>query len=219
MNLKNLVLAVFCSIATCLMAQEQDVPFNGIITDVLNQPVKGAKVWVVKNRVATSNKEGKFGLTNVSATDTLHVKYKKVTYLFAVEGRKSMRICLGDQVVVEEDEEIANIGYSFVKRREKLIPSSGVSGEDLIRTGQTDILQALVGLVPGYNLVNGVPEIRGKGSINLSNEPLYVLDGVVVPSLSGVNIYDVDHVEVLKDASIYGSRGANGAILVTTKRG
>lgn len=201
-----------------ILAQE-DVPFNGIITDAVKQPLKGAKIWVKKNHVATSDKEGKFGLTNVSPLDTLHIRYRRTNYLIPVEGRKSIRIFLGDQLNVSEDDELANMGYNFVKKREKLIPSNGISGEDLVRTGQTDILQALVGLVPGYNLVNGTPEIRGKNSLTLSNEPLYILDGVVVPSLSGVNIYDVDHVEVLKDASIYGSRGANGAIIVTTRRG
>jgi len=219
MKLKTLVLSILCCLATSLMAQEQDVPFNGIVTDILNNPLKGVRIWVRKNYVATSDKEGKFGLTNVAATDTLHIKYKKQIYLLPVDGRNGLRVRLGDQLNVSEDEELVNLGYGFVKKREKLIPSSGISGEDLLRTGQTDILLALVGLVPGYNIVNGKPEIRGKNSLTLSNEPLYVVDGVVVQSLDGVNIYDVDHVEVLKDASIYGSRGANGAILVTTRRG
>lgn len=219
MKLKTLVLSILCCIAASLMAQEQDVPFNGIVTDILNNPLKGVRIWVRKNYVATSDKQGKFGLTNVAATDTLHIKYKKQIYLLPVDGRNGLRVRLGDQLNVSEDEELVNLGYGFVKKREKLIPSSGISGEDLLRTGQTDILLALVGLVPGYNIVNGKPEIRGKNSLTLSNEPLYVVDGVVVQSLDGVNIYDVDHVEVLKDASIYGSRGANGAILVTTRRG
>lgn len=205
--------------ATSLMAQNQLVPFNGIITDLANQPLKGVRVWVKKNRFSTTNKEGKFGLTNVNPTDTLHVKYHKQTYLIPVDGSKGMRIHLGDQLKATDDEELANQGYGFVKKREKLIPSSGISGEDLIMTGQQNILQALVGLVPGYNLVGGKPEIRGKNSVTLSTEPLYVLDGVVVTSFDGVSVYDVDHVEVLKDASIYGVQGANGAIIVTTKRG
>lgn len=196
------------------------VPFNGLIIDVLEHPIKGVKVWVKKNKYTRSDKEGRFGLTNVQPTDTLHLQYKKTRYDIAVQGKKSIRIHLGDQVQeAKEDDELANMGYGYVKKREKLIPSNGISGEDLVLTGQTDILQALVSLVPGYNMVNGKPEIRGKNSITLSTEPLYLLDGVVVSSFSGVNIYDVDHVEVLKDASIYGSRGANGAILVTTKRG
>jgi len=205
--------------ATSLMAQEQLVPFNGIITDVANQPLKGVRVWVKKSRYSTTNKEGKFGLTNVNPTDTLHVKYRRETYLIPVDGRKGIRIHLGDQLKASEDDELANLGYNFVKRREKLVPSTGISGADLILTGQQDIVKALVGLVPGLNIVGGKPEIRGKNSVTMDNEPLYVLDGVIMPSLDGVSIYDVDHVEVLKDASIYGVQGANGAIIVTTKRG
>jgi len=219
MKIRSITFAILCCITSSIMAQEQGTPFNGIITDVLNQPVKGARIWVKKNRVAKSDKEGKFGLTDVAATDTLHIKYRKELYLLPVEGRKSVRVHIGDQMIANEDEELANIGYGFVKKREKLIPSSGISGEELVRTGQTDILRALDGLVAGYSIVNGKPVIRGKSSINLSTEPLYILDGVEQSSFSCVNIYDVDHVEVLKDASIYGAQGANGAIIVTTKRG
>lgn len=197
----------------------QKKAFNGIITDLVGNPIKGARIWVIDNMYSKSDKLGRFGLTNVQATDTLHIKYNKKQYDIPVDGRQSIRVHLGDELVSEEDTELANIGYGFVKRREKTVPSSGVTGEMLIRTGKTDILKALDGLIPGYTLVNGSPIIRGKSSLNLSNEPLYILDGTVVNSLDFVSVYDVDHVEVLKEASIYGSRGANGAIIVTTKRG
>lgn len=219
MNIRTLFIGVMLCIATCAWADNKEVPFNGIITDVLGNPVKGARIYVVKSRVAKSDKLGHFGLTNILPSDTLHVRYNKENYDIAVNGRKSIRIILGDQLETTEDEEIANIGYGFVKKREKIIPSSGVSGEDLVRTGKTNILEALEGLVAGYQYMGGSPRIRGLSSVNLTNEPLYVLDGVVTTSFDFVNIYDVDHVEVLKDASIYGSRGANGAIIVTTKSG
>ena len=206
----------------------QGVPFNGIVTDITGAPLKGAKVYVVSPRVyARSDKKGRFGLTDVKADDTLHVHYKKTEYTVPVAGRKSVRIRLGDQLTpeVNEDQDLVNWGYGFVKRRESIDVSSGISGEELLRSGQTNLLAALQGRIPGLNIgpsylgADPTVNIRGINSINLPSTPLYIVDGVEVQSLEFVNLYDVDHVEVLKDASIYGSRGANGAILVTLKRG
>ena len=75
------------------------------------------------------------------------------------------------------------------------------------------------GLVPGLKVSNGRAVIRGIGTINSSSDPLFILDGVEVPSLSFVNLNDVERVEVQKDGSIYGVKGANGVILVTSKHG
>lgn len=196
-------------------------PFNGIITDVAGNPIKGAKIFVVNDKFfARSNKKGQFGLTNVLPTDTLHVLYQKQLYDIPVEGRKSIRIHLGDQLQAQEDDELVALGYGWIKRRESLQPSNGISGEVLVRMGRSNIMECLVGLVPGLSVSpNGKALIRGISSINSPTDPLYVVDGMIVDSLDGINVYDVDHVEVLKDASIYGVQGANGAILVFTKRG
>ena len=215
------IVSVFACVA--VFAQKQkDVPFNGVVADLLGQPLKGARVWVVSpDYYTTTDKNGKFGLTNVKQTDTLHVKYKKQLYLIPVDTMKSVRVRLADELKFEaqQDEELVNTGFGFVKRRESCNSSTGISGEVLVRTGRTDILEALQGLVPGLTMVNGKPIIRGIGTIGSAIEPLYLVDGIEVPSFSFVSVYDVDKVEVLKDANIYGVKGANGAILVTTKRG
>lgn len=209
-----------------LSAQQQGVPFNGIVSDISGTPIKGARIYISKSRVARSDKRGRFGLTNVAPTDTIHVYYKKKTYDIPVIGRKSLRIRLGDQLQAQEDQELVNWGYGFVKKRESLEISSGISGEDLVRSGYTNITMALQGRVPGL-VVNqtGRPgqdaelNIRGTNSFYADQTPLFVVDGIVVESLDFISVYDVERVEVLKEASIYGSRGANGAILVTTKKG
>ena len=215
------IVSVFACVV--VFAQKQkEVPFNGVVADLLGQPLKGARVWVVSpDYYTTTDKKGKFGLTNVKPTDTLHVKYKKQLYLIPVDTMKSVRVRLADELKFEaqQDEELVNFGYGFVKRRESCSSTSGISGEMLVRTGRTDILDALNGLVPGLSVVNGKAIIRGLATINGSPDPLMLVDGVEVESLSYVNVYDVDRVEVLKDANIYGAKGANGAILVTTKRG
>ena len=215
------MISVFACVA--VFAQKQKaVPFNGVVADLLGQPLKGARVWVVDpNYYTTTDKKGKFGLTNVQPTDTLHVKYKKQLYLIPVDTMKSVRVRLGDELKfdVQQDEELVNTGFGFVKRRESCNSSTGISGEVLVRTGRIDVLEALQGLVPGLSIVNGKAVIRGLATINGSPDPLFLVDGVEVESLSFVNVYVVDKVEVLKDANMYGVKGANGAILVTTKRG
>lgn len=206
-----------------VFAQKQKVvPFNGVVEDVLGQPLRGARVWVVNpDYYATTDRKGKFGLTNVQPTDTLHVKYKKQIYNVPVDSMKSVRVRIADEIKFEaqEDKELVNIGYGFVKRREYCSSSSGIPGEVLVRTGRTNILDALQGLVPGLTVSNGRAVIRGIGTINSSSDPLFILDGVEVPSLSFVNLNDVERVEVQKDGSIYGVKGANGVILVTSKHG
>ncbi len=203
--------------------------FNGIVTDVSDQPIKGVKIYTVSPDFATkSDKKGKFGLTDVRATDTLHLVYKKVNYDIPVQGRRSIRIRLADQLKPQysEDEELVDIGYGWVRRREKITSSNGISGEVLVRTGKTNLIEALAGLVPGVFVtpsgqVGGDASIviRGRNSLLLDCTPLFVVDGVVTSTLDFINLYDVESVEILKDASIYGSRGANGAILVHTKTG
>ena len=216
-----LILNAFVFVTASAQKQEQ-VPFNGIVEDALGHPLKGAKVWVVSpNYFATSDKKGQFGLTNVLPTDTIHVKFNKHVYDVAVAGKKSMRVRIADELKVEaqEDEDLISIGYGFVKRRESCSASNGVPGEVLVRTGRTDLLEALQGLVPGLTVRNGKAIIRGLATLYSSSDPLFLVDGVEVESLSYVNVHDVDKVEVLKDANMYGVKGANGAIIVTTKRG
>lgn len=220
--MKHIFLLIFFVLLANLPVNA-DEPFNGLIYDAQGHPLKNAKVYVKDSRIyATSDKNGKFGLTNVQPDDTIHVlvKKRKFPYSIPVEGRKSMKIFLADENPrVEQDEELVNFGYGFVKRREYTGTSRGISGEELLRTGRNDIMSALTGKVAGLYITPSGVNIRGEGSLILSNEPLYIVDGNIVANFNGINIHDVDYVEVLKDASIYGSRGANGAILVFTKRG
>ncbi len=209
-------------------AQEK-VPFNGMVKDILGNPIKNVQVYVSNPRIyARTNKQGRFGLTDVKPDDVLHVKVRKALYEVPVGGRKSVVIVVADDNSIREiseSQELVDIGYGFVKRRELTLPSNTISGEELVKTGQSNILNALAGRVPGLNISsNNAPggeasvNIRGISSLNLSNTPLFIVDGVEQSSLLYINVYDVDYVEIMKDASIYGSRGANGAIIVHTKR-
>lgn len=207
---------------------EARVPFNGQLF-ASDGPVKNARVYVkTAKKYALTDKNGKFGLTDVLPTDTLKIKLKKSKEIVKVpvEGRAGIVIYLdGENISVKEDEEMVSIGYGWVPKRENLGANVGISGEELRKTGRRDILSALQGKVAGLNISgDGDPwgggntvNIRGQKSFNLSSTPLFLVDDVVVDSFAGINLQDVDYVEVLKDGGIYGSRGANGAILVYTK--
>ncbi len=204
-----------------------EVPFNGLLLDRELKPKKGVKIYVNDPRKYTkTDKLGRFGLTDVEPDDSLTLELsKKEKIKIPVEGRLGIRIVLaGDgSANANNDDELANTGFGYVKRREYTGVSSEISGERLRATGSRDILGALKGLVPGL-VISGTSgdrsvNIRGIKSLMLSNEPLYVVDGIVVSSIDHISLYDVDHVEVIKDGSQYGSRGANGAIVVTTKTG
>ncbi len=174
-----------------------------------------------------SDKKGRFGLTDISSDDTLKILYKKRIYFVPILNRKSLRIRLGDQLVdsAQEDQELIDYGYGYVKRREYLNSVNLLSGEQLQKEGYTTVMEALRGRVPGLNIygTSGFGDtpsvnIRGINSINSSSTPLFLLDDVEVSSFDAVNLGDVDRIEVLKDANMYGVKGANGVIKVYTKK-
>ncbi len=224
------LLVVLAMLPFAAMSQNggQGVPFNGVIVDVNNNPVKRARIYVTdENRYAQSDKQGRFGLTDVNPTDTLHVKYRNELYVIPVDGLKSIRIRLADQsqYTAAGDDQLVSIGYDYVKTREQFTAGSSITGDDLVKTGRHDLVEALQGLVPGLRITRGEygegsqANIRNSASLNGNTNALYVVDGVIVESLFGINVYAVDHVEILKEANIYGAQGGNGAIVVYTKRG
>ncbi len=233
MNLRKLTIHITAVISILLagsISAQTKVPFNGILLTSDGSPVKRARIYVTNPRdYALSNKKGEFGLTDVMPGDTLKIVVKKQLYLIPVEGKKSMRIWLADQkelIKSEEDQFLIDVGYGFVTQRERTTPGNYISGEDLRRSGGRDVMSALQGRIPGLNITgngSGLSEdlqvnIRGTRSFRGSSTPLYFIDSVKVPSLEGISLNDVEYVEVMKDAAIYGSEGANGAIIVHTYR-
>lgn len=222
------ILSVITAIMCVFIVSAAIEPFNGLIVDGAGKPVKGIKVWVVsESNHSTSDNKGRFGFSSVEEDDTLKLKVKKDIYMIPVAGRRSIKITLVDEQPKEytEQPELADLGYGYIKRRERVSATSGITGAQLRASGASDILKALSGLVPGLNVASGPrgtaasnTTIRGKSSIMSSTTPLFIVDGVIVDSFDGISIMSVDRVEVMKDGSIYGSRGANGVISVTTKR-
>ncbi len=141
----------------------------------------------------------------------------RTTINFNLKG--SIMSKMNNQVKVPDDEEI-NIGYGKVKKSELLQSVGKVNGADKKYASYSSIYEMIKGEVAGVEVIGNSIKIRGAGSLMLSTEPLFVVDGVTVNSIDNILPQMVKSIEVLKGsgAAIYGSRGANGVIMITTKK-
>ena len=201
---------------------------QGTITNDTGQPLPGANILEKgTNNGAVTDFDGVYRI-NVSENAILVISYV---------GYQTQEIVVGTQTTINislaldnQLNEVVIIGYGTVKKSDVTGALSSVGAKDFENQPVTQIDQALQGRAAGVQVTqtNASPgsgskiRIRGTNSINGSNDPLYVLDGLFVTSIDGLNVNDIESIEVLKDASataIYGSRGANGVVLITTKNG
>ncbi|MBR2428613.1 MAG: TonB-dependent receptor plug domain-containing protein [Alistipes sp.] len=205
-------------IAVGAMAQ---TPFNGRITRSDGKGVKARISVVGKDKHTTSDGKGRFGLTDVEADDALEIVVKRDTLRVALEGRRSIDVVWdmgGSEYVAEESEDLMNYGYGYVKRRESTDYSSGISGDRLRATGAMGLVEAIQMCYPGLRYINGELCLRTQNTINGSSAVLVLCDGMEIrPEL--VSIYDVKSVEIIKGSNMYGFRGVNGVVLITTMNG
>lgn len=236
MLLRLLFIAPF--LLSAMGALSQSPQISGSVLDETGNPLAGVSVIVKQGTrdagSATTGKEGSFSLSRlkVSATYDLHFSY--VGYELYVEKN----------VVVQKDNsgllirmrksendlnQVVVVGYGVVKKRDLTGSVASVKGADLTAYVVPDPVLALQGRTPGVQVSQntGAPDgdytvrIRGINSIKGNNAPLYIVDGIPFSNYS-LNSYDIESMEILKDASataIYGSRGANGVVIITTKRG
>lgn len=214
----------------CVLAFAQGKQISGIIKDSTGEPMIGVNVLVKGTTNGTiTDFDGKFTLDGVKNSDVLTITYV---------GFIPQNINVGSQnsfnVVLKEDteslEEVVVIGYGTVKRRDLTGSVASVTGDKLAANPVANVAQALQGQLPGVSVTSqdGRPgagmsiRIRGGGSITQSNDPLFIVDGVQVSGIDDIPADNIESIDVLKDAAstaIYGARGANGVILVTTKGG
>ncbi|MFK7924747.1 MAG: SusC/RagA family TonB-linked outer membrane protein [Bacteroidia bacterium] len=207
---------------------------EGTVTSAVdNSPLEGVSVRLKgTTRGALTGQDGKFSLAINGDDDVLILAYIGFsTQEVTVGGGSSMTISMKEDVASLD--EVVVIGYGTQAKRDVTAAIASVKGEDIRNIPVASTVQALQGQVAGVDIQqsSGRPGaaptilIRGRRSINASNEPLYVVDGI--PLTDGgtafdINPQDIKSVEILKDAAataIYGSRGANGVILITTRRG
>ena len=224
-----LVILFGCSMGVNTFAQRQQTKAIQVVVKDALGPLAGANV-AVKGTSIGSNTDGSGSVTlsNVPANAVLEISFVGYkTQDVSVSGQTAL------EVFLEEDtnllDELVVIGYGMVKKRDLTGSVSQVKAKELTQFTVSNPMQALQGRVPGLQLTanSGSPQgnfnirIRGTNSIRGGNSPLYIIDGLPA-NASSINPYDIESIEVLKDASataIYGSRGANGVILVTTKSG
>ena len=222
--MNRLILALAGLLLALSVVAQEAVPFNGLLIDGQGKPIRRARVYVREDRYTNSDKEGRFGLTNVSPDDTIRVRCNKHTYEIPVAGRSSLTIRVLPDLKShsEETPSLLDYGFNYVKQREYAGYDSRITGEELLRTGCTDILSALSGMIPGLNISfneatdSYTVDIRGYGQAK-DLTPLYVVDEMIVPSIDHILLNQVAYVIVMKSGNMYGSRGGNGAIVVRLK--
>ena len=206
---------------------KKTIKISGSVRDAAGESIIGATILEkgTSNGVV-SDMDGNFSMT-VAANGILHISY--IGYVdqdIAVAGKSLFNIQLLEDT--EMLDEVVVIGYGTVKRRDLTGAIASVKGDEVAANPVSNVAQALQGRLTGVNVVSqdGRPgatisvRVRGGGSITQSNDPLYVVDGFPVSNIGDIPASEIESIDVLKDASstsIYGARGANGLILVTTK--
>ena len=214
-------IAVLLLVLPVLAQNEGAVPFNGIIVDVAGKGIKNVKVQVKKDgRYTKTDKKGRFGLTDLTPEDTLVFSIKRITHEIEVGEAKSLRIVMAsentDEWKASQDDELVDFGFMYVKRREFTGSASGLTEENL--KGYTDLAEAINALIPNVNVSSdGSVSIRGQRSLVANNNAMILLNNQEIGSVLDVSIYDVKSVEIIKDGVGYGSRGANGVVVIRTK--
>ncbi len=206
---------------------DQQNTVSGTITSSSNEPLPGVTV-IIKGTLqgVTTNVDGKYTITNVPSNATLIFSFVgMLSQEIAVSGQTTINVTM-EQDVIGLDEVVA-IGYGVQKRRDLASAITVISTEEIAKQPVANVATAIQGLAPGILVTNTRSStdpdivIRGLGTTSGNNDPLYVIDGIPVGGMY-VNPSDIETIQVLKDAAssaIYGSRGANGVILITTKSG
>ncbi len=214
------------AIMTGMACLAQSITTNGIVKDASGEPLIGVTVSVKgTNQMAVTDMDGRFTLTGVKQGSNIQFSY--VGY-----DEKVQKAASNMNVLLKESDKTINevvvIGYGTVKKRDLTGSVSSVSKDALTANPVANVAEALQGKLAGVAVSSqdGRPgadvsiRVRGGGSISQSNEPLYVVDGFPVTSINDIPADQIVSIDVLKDASstaIYGARGANGVILITTK--
>ena len=221
----------------------QKVNISGVVVDENQQPLPGASVTIEHAQKGTATDlDGRFSL-EVTPTDKIVVSY--IGYqakTIAVGKTRTFKVSLDPEVT--QMEEVVVVGYGTQRKSDISTAVASVKMADIAQSSPSQVLQALQGKVSGVQIISSdgsatsglTFRIRGVNSITGGTQPLFVIDGVPMPTqrvtntnqdvatnpLLGLNPSDIESMEILKDAAaaaIYGSNGSNGVVLITTKKG
>lgn len=228
--MKKIFLIFSLIIFSQLNLLSQVINITGKVTSIEdNLPFPGVSVIVKGTTIGTA--------TNLNGEYSISIPQNRDTLEFSMVGMKTQTIPIGGRTIINvelvaelfELDEVVTIGYGVQKKSDLTGSVSSISSKDIGKLPVMSIDQAMQGKATGVQITqnSGAPgsnvmiRIRGVGTVNNSN-PLYVIDGLATSSMNFLNPSDIKSIEILKDASataIYGSRGANGVILISTKSG
>lgn len=227
-KLKFKILYLFLFVANIMSAQ---INIKGTVIDESKEPMPGVTVQVKgKNMGTVTDLDGNFklkvpGKNSIIVVSFIGYQSKEIK----VGNEKSFKIKLEEESL-QLDEVVVSAGYTEIKRRDFTGSYGKVDMDEMMKSPVVNFDQALAGRVAGVQVSSneGGPNaeysivIRGNNSLTQSNQPLYVIDGFPMESAEGIDPNDIANIDILKDASstaIYGSRGANGVVIITTKKG
>ena len=224
---KIFTLALLAMLSVAIYADKQ---VSGVVVDEKDDPVIGASIQAKGTTQGTiSDYDGKFEMEVPESVKTLVISFVGMKTI-EVDAGKNLRIVMSDDSKLIQ--EVVVTGYGTVAKGAYAGSAQAVKAEDIEKKNPSDVTKALAGEVAGVQVVNssGQPgtvssiTIRGIGSLSASSAPLYVVDGIPLEaaSVSSIDPGDIASTTILKDAtatSLYGSRGANGVVLITTKKG
>lgn len=219
---RNILFLLFLLPAVTSFAQ-----FKGLIVNAKDKPVKNISVNVKNSKEsAVSDKEGRFTLNSINANDTLVVAAtKKLDAIIPIGEMKKIVIVLDKKNFVIKNDNLKLL-REYHKNDQKTFSSNIITGEQIERMSAHSIYEILRNGFTGVTVIdteNGpIVVIRGGSSLESGNEALFVIDGMTYESSSEVDsqlsVHDIEKIEILKEGSGYGVRGANGVVIITTKK-
>lgn len=230
MNRLFLSILVVVLMQITLGATAQSININGIVTNKEKEPLSGVTIAVKgMNISSTTHVKGNYSITAPS----------NGILIFSYVGFKSQEIPVNNrskiEVMLEESissmDQVVVVGYGSARKKDLTGSVTSINREEILSNPSSNAITSIQGKVAGMDIVSTSQQpgsaptvrIRGNRSIKASNDPLYVIDGIpFIGDLADINPSDIESIDILKDASataIYGSRGANGVVLVTTRRG
>jgi TonB-linked SusC/RagA family outer membrane protein len=225
-----LAVGFYSVLSSTVQAQQSGVTIQGVVIDEKEEPLMGVTLFEkASKRSAITDENGKFTLVVKSPNSPLTVSFVGYASQTVVPGnQRNLQIKMIPSNL--DLDEVVVVGFGTVKKRDLTGAVTAIKSDDIVLLPTHNALEALQGKVPGMDIVRSSGKagagvnitIRGNRSINGSNTPLFVIDGIQGGSYSDINPGDIESIEILKDASstsMYGSEGANGVVIITTKKG
>jgi TonB-linked SusC/RagA family outer membrane protein len=224
----HLLAVLWFALMNSIVLNAQTLTISGTVVDKHNESIPGVTIHVKNTNLGTiTNIDGQFSIETELNSILVFSMVGMETQEYLVSNTQPVTITLLEDV--KQLDEIVVIGYGTVKKSDLTGAVGSVKADEMVKITSMNPVQSLQGKVSGVQITStsGAPgaspvvRIRGVGTLN-DNSPIYVVDGVILNDISFLNAADIESTEILKDASataIYGSRGSNGVILITTKTG